>query len=236
MKRAILLFLVLVNLGLGVKLLRRDMAASREDEPKTMDSTPATKQRSAPSAGLRQAPLATEPATPFEAVYSSRPAAFVANLRRIGCPEETVRDIMIAEMNSRYRGREADLKPKPADHVPWGWSPKTSEAKLIERRQQAAAIAREKAATLREALGYEVEVPMPLYAMTVSDRKFQAGLESIPEKLRPQAYQVQDQYWNRVEQLRFRTRGFWEPEDVRELEEFKKERAEALENIKQAAQ
>jgi hypothetical protein len=116
-------------------------------------------------------PSLAGPYTPFESVYSARAGTFVANLRHVGCPEETIKDILLAEMNRRYRNEEERLRPKPADHVPWGWSSQTVEAKLLERRHQAALIAREKETILRDALGYEVHVPMPVYAMTASDRQ-----------------------------------------------------------------
>jgi hypothetical protein len=36
-------------------------------------------------------------------MYSSEPGQFAANLRRIGCPKQTVKDILVAEINRRYR-------------------------------------------------------------------------------------------------------------------------------------
>lgn len=169
--------------------------------------------------------------TPFRAVYSSRPRDLAANLRRVGCPEETVKDILMAEIGRRYANAEKELKPTPADHIPWGWSIKTSEAKLLERRQRAAAIAREKEATLRSALGYAVKVPMPLYAMTVSDQQFQVTLSTMPPEHHEAAFQAQEQYWMQVEQLRSRTRGFWESTDIEELNTLKEQRQQALESL-----
>jgi len=45
-------------------------------------------------------PNAPVPATPFKRIYSSDPKQFVANLRAIRCPEETIKDIMVAEVKS----------------------------------------------------------------------------------------------------------------------------------------
>ena len=174
------------------------------------------------------------PVTPFAAVYSSKPGEFVNNLRRVGCPEETIKDILVAEVSRRYRSQEAELRPKPADHVPFTWSPKTSEARLLERRQQAAAIAREKEATLRSALGYDVHVEMPLYSMTMSDLGFSQTINSISSTDRQAAYQAQEEYWLGVEQLRGRTRGFWGPADVEELDQLKKTRRDRLESLSKA--
>ena len=132
---------------------------------------------------LKNAPSHTTNAvasrTPFASIYSSDPKLFVDNLRRVGCPEETIRDIMVAEVSRKYRAQEEALLPTPADHVPWGWSPRTSEGKLIERRQQAAAIAREKEALFHTALGYDVPAKMPVYALTTSDQRFEGLLLSL---------------------------------------------------------
>ena len=238
MKRAAIAGLVGLNVILAVALV---VQVSRQSESIKSPSvgpsgSPFASKRPAPDAVSAPTVLApVRPSSPFEAVYSTRPAAFVANLRRVGCPEETIKDILIAEMNRRYKAQEETLRPKPADHVPWGWSSRTVEAKLLERRHQAAAIAREKESILRDALSYEVHVAMSLYAMTTSDLKFQETVDALPPKVHQAAYQTQEQYWNRVEQLRARTKGFWEPADVQELEQFKRDRAEALENLKHAA-
>src|SRR5260370_29979163 len=45
---------------------------------------------------------------------------YAANLRRVGCPEDTIQEIMVAEVNRLYSARERGLKGRP-DHVaPWG--------------------------------------------------------------------------------------------------------------------
>jgi len=235
-KRAFLLgslFVLNVLLAGGVIWnLKKDAfprnSENRIDSPLSLSAPanlPETKRR------VQRALLKPAAPTPYAAIYSNRPHEFAANLRRVGCPEETVKDILFAEINRRYHGREQQLRPKPADHVPFTWSPKTSEAKLLERRQQAASIAREKEGILRAALGYDVHVEMPLYAMTTSDLRFQETVESISPKNRPAAYQAQEQYWLRVEQLLARTRGFWEPADVEELNQVKRERTEFLDSL-----
>jgi hypothetical protein len=172
-----------------------------------------------------------QPETPFAAIYSADSRQFVANLRSIGCPEQTIKDILSAEINRRYAAQEETLRPKPADHVPYGWSAKTSEGKLIARRQEAAAIAREKQAQLRAALGYEVDVKMPQYAMTTSDQIFDRFLDSLPSEKRPAAQAVQEAYWAGVQMLRDRTRGFWQAEDIAALGELKAKRKEALTSL-----
>lgn len=227
MKRYLLtILLVAINCILAIALGRQTPVPP----PEPVVVAPLPK----PSPFLRS-PIARKPApppkTPYAAIYSSNPKQFVTNLRAIGCPEETIKDILVTEISRYYTAQEKALRPTPADHVPYGWSPKTSEGKIIARRQEAAAIAREKAASLREALGYEVPVNLPNYAMTVSDQDFERVLNSLPLEKRRAAQQIQDTYWADVQNLRNRTRGFWLAEDIASLKEFQTNRQSALNQI-----
>jgi len=46
-------------------------------------------------------------------------ARYAENLRRAGCPEQTIKDILLAEVNRQYAAREAALKVRPDDIAPW---------------------------------------------------------------------------------------------------------------------
>lgn len=105
---------------------------------------------------------------------------------------------------------------------------------MIARRQEAAAIAREKRTALRNALGYDVHVKMPQYAMTMSDQIFERLLNSLPAEKQITAQAVQDDYWANVQILRDRTRGFWQAEDVSALKELQEQRRIALAKLQQA--
>lgn len=232
--------LVLAGL-LFFKLSARGHAgnAPAENVPEAAKTSPSKVVPSqAPELGTRRRASAPDvptstppPATVFTRVYSQDAKAFAANLRAIHCPEQTVRDIVVAEINRRFQAREEALRSKPADHVPFGWSAQTSESKLLQRRQQAAALAREVAALLREALGYEVPVQQPTYAMTSSEQGFQAELATLAPGVRNALRQVQEDYWSKVQTLQDRTKGFWQSSDMAELEQLKKERQEAINRL-----
>ena len=220
--------LVGLNVALALALGRTGVNSSPLEPAPVVESEPASKAKAIVAAR----PKAAEPETEFAAIYSANARQFVANLRAIGCPEETIKDILVAEIGRRYAAEEQALRPTPGDHVPYGWSAKTVEGKLISRRHEAAAIAREKAAALRDALGYDVPVRMHQYAMTTSDEVFQRLLESLPMEKRAAAQQVHENYWAEATNLRNRTRGFWLREDVEELNQLKTRRQEALEKLK----
>jgi hypothetical protein len=233
-KRVLIVFLLFLNGFLAVGLIRRGSRSEVVDQAKETGAENQSAQgRTVPEPVGRSA-VHPVTATPFASIYSTRPLDFAENLRRAGCPEETVKDILTAEIGRRYRRQEENLRPTPGDHLPRGWSAKTHEAKIIERRQRAAGMVREKEALLRQSLGYDVKVPMPNYAMTVSDQRFQEVLEGLPQEKRNAAHLANEQYWTLVEQLRARTKGFWEGEDIDELRRLKAGRQRAVEALEEA--
>jgi hypothetical protein len=231
MGKVVLILLVVLNLFLAANLVRSGSAVPAAEGNENAHVQQAA-EVAVPVQAKESVPVAV-PKTEFASVYASDPKVFAANLRRAGCPEETVRDILVAEIGRRYHRREEDLRPKPGDHLPWGWSAKTHEAKIIERRQAAAGMAREKETLLRAALGYEVKVPMPTYAMTVSDQVFEERLKTLPAEKRELAHLANEQYWRMVEQLRTKTQGFWQSEDIAELERLKGERQATIDQLQE---
>lgn len=218
--------LLLLNIVLAVALAMHRPPASAAIEARASAPPPEEPAPTDPPARPVDIPL-----TEFAKVYSSNPRQFVLNLRAIGCPEETIKDILVAEVSRFYASQEAALRPTPADHVPNHWSASTSEAKLISRRQESAAIAREKMSTLQTALGYEMALPIPDYALTSSDRAFEDLVNAFPSDKRSAAKAIQERYWADVQNLRAQTHGFWLPEEVAALEQFKADRAAALEAL-----
>jgi len=197
----------------------------------TAPTTAASAQPATGSVAAPTAPAAPVPTSPFAAIYSSDLKTFAANLRAIHCPEETVKDILTAEVHRRFQSQEQALRPKPADHVPLAWSMQTTEPKLLERRQRALGLAHEQAALLRDALGYDVPVPLPLYAITASELRFEQTLAALPPETSRALRQAQETYWAGVLALQVRTKGFWLAEDAAELQRVKDQRKQAMQSL-----
>jgi len=172
--------------------------------------------------------ISNSEATPFANVYSTDPKAFAQNLKAIGCPDQTIRDIVAADVHRRFKAQEESLRPTPADHVPFAWSARTTEPRLLERRQEAASLAREEASMLREALDCQADVSVPLYAMTASDLRFESHVAATPALDACGIRQVHDTYWSDVQALLQRTKGFWLPQDLADLEALKEKRRLAI--------
>ncbi len=229
--------LVVAAVGTTLVVQHRANRLSRTGNDATPDATSTPAAAFPPIAAARPAPAhaPAAPPTVFAIVYSSDPRQFAANLRAIHCPEETVRDILVAEVNRRFAAQDKALSPRPADHVSYGWSSQTSEAKLVERRQQAAALARQKEAILHEALGYEVPVAMPLYALTTAEVHLEDALAAVTPEQREAVRQAQNTYWAKVQELQDRTKGFWQSDDIAELNALKDQfhQATAFVNVQQ---
>lgn len=117
----------------------------------------------------------------WSAIESGDYAEYIANLRRIGCPEETVRDIILADVRKLYARRRAAITPPPRDFEYWRAPEERSTA--AEDRQEADALAaqllaldREERALVQELLG------VPPEAIVRGD------LGPSPERLREVAF------------------------------------------------
>lgn len=111
-----------LNLGLClalVWLLARP--GSKSDSIAPPPPAPTAPERSAqadPSADLK--PAAAPKPFHWSAVESTNYLAYIANLRAIGCPEQTIRDIIIADVNSLFASRYAALSQSVPELAWWG--------------------------------------------------------------------------------------------------------------------
>src|SRR6267143_4470910 len=111
--------LLIVSLGLNLGLLlavayqaRRLQSSTAHNSvsPSTSSPQPSWPQRStkAPtSSGTSQGQQ--KPAFHWRQIESSDYKTYIANLRAVGCPEQTIRDIIIADVTKAYEARKATL-------------------------------------------------------------------------------------------------------------------------------
>ncbi len=109
----------------------------------------------APAAIATNAPTKSEPFH-WSQLQSSDLKQYIANLRTVGCPEQTVRDIILAIVNERFAPRFEALKPQP---VPYWKKRRTGYVSSVEQRKALATVEKERRDLLRDLLGYEVKEP-----------------------------------------------------------------------------
>lgn len=105
-------------------------------------------------------PPPTFTAQPFDwrLVESTNYHSYILNLRNIGCPERTIRDIVIADVNALFDSKEKAMPPLTNRIVFWKYSvdPKTMvKSALISRHEQ---LEGERTAILKQLLGDDVDI------------------------------------------------------------------------------
>lgn len=145
----------------------------------------------------------------WSSVESEDYRKYVANLRSIGCPEQTIRDIILADLNKLYAAKEAPFKdPTPTAIAPWdftatasattsssrtGNTPSRKEA--YERRKKLREVELEKAAVVKELLGYTLPLP-PLRGWTTRNYdRYETALNALPPEKRERTRELLEQYW-----------------------------------------
>src|SRR5688572_24739666 len=100
----------------------------------------------------------TVPATSLDwhSVESEDYKKYIANLRAIGCPEETIRDIIVADVNKLFEQRKREMTGTTNKFQFWKtgtfFTDMFNEEKLNKHRE----LAKEKQALLKELLGVDV--------------------------------------------------------------------------------
>jgi hypothetical protein len=129
-------------------------------------------------------------------------------LRQFTCPEPTVRDILLAEVNRLFAPREAAFKevltpPTP----PWVFAT-TNLARRADRTAERAAakadyqrrrglrlVENEKAALVKDLLGIDLALA-PLHGWrTRNYDRFEAAIDGVPAEKREQVRMIQEAYW-----------------------------------------
>ncbi|MGO9201472.1 MAG: RNA polymerase sigma factor [Limisphaerales bacterium] len=106
-------------------------------------------------------------------VESSDYRQYIANLRAIGCPEQTIRDIIIADLNQAY-ALKAQAIWKPPARVYWKKPRDTRPGP--EQLSALAALRREETAAIKELLGISIftqdYVDLAAFQLTASSSEF----------------------------------------------------------------
>ncbi|MSU36051.1 MAG: hypothetical protein EXS36_13300 [Pedosphaera sp.] len=152
---------------------------------------------------------------------------YIANLRGVNCPEETVQDIIIAEVDRIYRGKEAALRLRSDNSLPWENVAREESGKLGQRIQLRQ-LRLERQALLQDLLGIVVSVDLPpIVSVTLHDR-FEEVLAQLPEERRGPVREIQEQFWQKTAQLKRRTDELLFSEDLEELRQLRRDRRDSL--------
>ena len=120
---------------------------------------------------------------------------YMANLRAIGCPEETIRDLIIAEINKMFAPRFAALAAETQKFEYWSRRAKSKETLLTQLH----ALQQERRTLLRELLGMDDD-PYAKWASLDFDKLREEGKYSFlsPEK-QAQVRAIMEKYQQQID-------------------------------------
>lgn len=117
---------------------------------------------------------------------------YIANLRSIGCPEETVRDIIIADINKLYASKIAALYPAPREMKFWRVEDRAARREEREREESRRQLEHEKRELIKELLGVDYDVEIAQWSGRPSEDAFRYGF--LPPEKQEQAKALHDKY------------------------------------------
>ena len=122
---------LIANLALGLAYFGRSPARPADAAAWTPREEPKpAPQEAPPDASAAGAPARVLPLR-WDAVESDDYSQFIGNLRQMGCPEPTIRDIVAAEINGRFEPEFQDLLRASQDFEYWRVGPGHPETRAL---------------------------------------------------------------------------------------------------------
>jgi hypothetical protein len=176
---------------------------------------------------------AAEPAQPgWKDLETDDLKEFVRRLRGAGCPEETVQDIILAEVNRRFSARESRIWPDRYVSKPYWETPKNDPAeqkKSRERMRQERALREEKSALLADLLGVDPEKERRKAEGADQWQDWsQRRVDFLPESKREAAAKYLDEFEDKMQDFYARNRGLYDSQYRAEQRQLEAERLQGL--------
>ena len=156
---------------------------------------------------------------------------YIENLRRIGCPEETIRDLVKRDLDKLYDQRKADILSKaPARKEYW----KTGNPSALSQpsgatRSQLAQLDREKNEDLANLFDQQgvaaINRPGPL-ARARSQAKSGYEMDFIPEETKAQLNTLEQEYGSQL--LKKMAQGASDAQDMAEIRQLRQDRDSSI--------
>jgi hypothetical protein len=154
---------------------------------------------------------------------------YIANLRAIGCPEITLKDIIMTDVMRLYAQRRGQYEQNGREFKFWETDEKRTlkQAQLEDREKQLAQINKELPAVLRELLGINYEREMKKYFVDTDEDN--RRLSFLSEDKRARLLALRDQFEGKRESITYDlTNGAPSPSDIEKLKKLDEEQDEAL--------
>lgn len=233
--RAVLLISIVLNLGLallvGKGLQQKETALVPTivaKENKTAEPKADVPERP----NLQETPAESRSTKPFHwsEVESADYKTYIENLRRIHCPEPTIAEIIIADVNKYYRARLAPYRKDNDKMFKFWQSDNSSYRRDPAYEKMRFETEKEKNKLLKELLGksYKEElVKSSGWQMEPTDPFF----KNIPEDKKDRMSEIEEKFSEMKSEVYRRSRGYQDDEDRKELKKIEQERTAELAKI-----
>jgi len=157
---------------------------------------------------------------------------YIANLRSIGCPESTIKDIILTDVMRLYARRRGQFyhNGRPFNYWETNEKRKLKQAQLEERDQQLAVIDKELPAVLRELLGLNYERELNKYFVDADEDDNR--LAFLSEDKRLQILSLRDQFEGKRERILYEAlSGKPSMSEIEQLRQIDQSQDEALAQV-----
>ena len=181
----------------------------------------------------------TGPITTWLDIQSADLKQFVRRLRNASCPDETVKDIILAEVNRRFTARAQELWPENYESKPF-WKVDTNsrnnveqQKKNRERMRKQQALQKEKSALLVELLGVDPEKQQRIedgydeFYFNWQERQ----VSFLPESKREAAMNILNDFQDRQQEMYAANAGIHDAQSRAEQKQLEAEKLTALAGI-----
>lgn len=205
-----------LNVALAAWLATRPRNATRDAETAPSIHEPAVTPPPALPPPLTSANPTNSRPFHWSQVESADYLAYIANLQRIGCPEETIRDIIVADVNHLFAPRYAALRSVAPELAWWGRFDKRKPVRA-ELAAKLRALDDEKKALLVRLLGTGASLELAGLETSVATVRGEAMLDFVTAEKRAAVREL----LNRHEALAEWSRAQWKglPGDERNAKE-----------------
>ena len=117
---------------------------------------------------------------------------YIVRLRAIGCPEQTIRDIIIADVNSLYGAKIAALRPPAADYKFWKTNDREARNAYRDRERKKEELERERNKLIKELLGVDLDTELGKWEGQGDPNERRYGF--LPAEKQAQMIALRDKY------------------------------------------
>jgi hypothetical protein len=218
--RGLLATLIGLNVGLvgiiaylSYLLVRRELLPI---SPEAARALAAENRANGPRTNLKVVSLPRILPLDWRSIESTNYTTYIANLRAIGCPAETIRDIIRADIDNEFSQRRARLRGPAREPRYWVPDPPDEESLDPSKWKQLRALELERRELLKQLLGTESDVE------SLQAPSFQRVYGFLSQSKQRAILDLQAKYEEREAQVVQAALNFMTPDDEEALEELRR--------------